>query len=187
MAKLVETDELIQYLDADESDATVIAALRDAVESLLCEATGREFSPPVDVVDEIHNGTGTKYLYTNKPVALLVGLRVTEGTDSASELVIDVSNDVIFERGKRKLTGRFTRFPRGHANIMVSYESEDDRPEIARQAVREVVAMMFRARGTEGARSEQTGPLRQVMKRSIDESLSWKIAVDLLHRPLLPT
>lgn len=188
-ALLVSDQEIYDYLDlvaaTDDVKGNVLR-VRDGVEALLAHDTGREFGPGVVAVDEVYDGTGTHKIWTNRPIKTLAGIKFRFLPEIVQDsYTLDITSYVTFTVGKRRITSLAQRFPEGSDNVLISYESVADQPELAKQAVREATAMLYRARGSEDARSEQMGTFQHVMKRKLSEALFWQGAVDALYNPVL--
>jgi hypothetical protein len=197
MARLVEDAEIYGYLGVsqDKDPDGVVVLIRDAVEDMLVLQTGRDFGPGATFVNEPYDGFGTRLLHLKRNLQTLTGITIRWGASNGVDYVLDVSN-VIWQVGKRRIAlsgyayGNSNErsclvFPCGYGNILISYTSQADTPPLAAQAVRECTATFYRRRGSEDARSEQIGTFQHVLLRTLDESLAFKKAVELLQVPTL--
>ncbi len=189
MPKLVEVIDQLEYmkLEADHKDAGVVLALILAAENLLEQRTDRIFGPEETVTDETHDGQGLPFLHTLRNIKTVTTLVIVRPDDDTTiEYDYDVNNDLTWVEGKRRITSHTIAFPRRVDNIKVTYVAQEDTPELAKQAVRELVANMYRRRGSEDARSEHIGSFEHVLIRDIErESIIWQYAVQLLHNPTI--
>lgn len=181
--KLVPLVDLKSYVGVKATDATkdaLLTTMRDAVEGLLESQTNQEFTPATRDLEETHDGTGTRTMYTRRPIADVSLIQLTYGpTDSPTTL--DITAELKFRIGKRRLTAQFYIFPEGRDNVIITYDSQANQPALAIQAVKEVCATLYRRIGSEDARSEQLGTFTHVLLRDLaKESLIWSKAVDAL-------
>lgn len=187
MAKLVDDVEMYGYLGiaADEDDPHGNALLiRDAVEDLLEQQTSQLFGPAQEIVDEMQDGEGTRIIFTNHKIDEVLAIAIRYSANDALEYYdVDILDGITFK--ERRIYSRTVEFPRGKDNIYISYNALANMPSIAKQAVREVVASMFRRVGSEDARSERHGSFTHVLLRSIDELPMWQRAVQALQIPVL--
>lgn len=184
MSKLVTADQMISYLNLDDQeDFEIIQEILDAAEDMLERECNRVFGIAGTVVDEVHDGTGTKTIFADKPIASLTQVRIGRKKE---ETIIHTDADVLtFKVGSRKLQLISRKWTAGTNNVWLDYTSQADLPELAKSAVKEAVAIIYRKRGKEDSRSEKAGDYSQELVKAIDESLTWKQAVNLLHRPSL--
>jgi hypothetical protein len=187
MSKLVTLDDMITHLKLKKASGDVrynIQRLLDAVEDNLARECNREFGAAATIVDEPHDGSGTKLAYTNKPIAVLNGIKL--GRKKESTLTHNDADIVVYAIGSRKIVRTDgCVWPEGVRNVWLSYDAAADIPELAILAVKDVVALTFRRMGSEDSRSEKIGDHWQQMVLAIDESLWWSQAISLLHRPTL--
>jgi hypothetical protein len=193
MAKLVADDEIYDYMQitTDEDPAGNLLLIRNSIEDLLEEKTSKKFGLGASYTDESYDGSGTKILYLLRPIQTLTAIKFRYGVDALTDYDIDVATACVFTVGKRRIaiktyTGMdIVVFPRGYDNILVTYTSAAYQPDIAKQAVREAVASIYRRIGSEDARSEQIGSFHHVLIRSLEELPSWKSAIESLHLPAI--
>jgi hypothetical protein len=185
--KLVEPAEQLVYmkLKEDHEDAEVVDLIIKAAEELLETETDRTFAAEETVTDEIHDGEGSYIVYTNRPIKSLTELVIVRPDDDTTiEYDYDINNDITWREGERRIVSHTTPFPNRKDNIKITYVAQADQPEIAKQAVRELVANIYRRRGSEDARSEHIGSFEHVLIRDISkETIIWQFAVNLLHIP----
>lgn len=154
MADLVSEPELSQYLGGDVDDPNTLQSVLTAAEDLLERATGQVFAEGATVTDEKRNGNGLKTLRLARIVASITTVKV--GHDSADPDTTLTSDDVVFD-GQRIVRIDGGVFPFGTANVHVTYEAADNLPEIAKMAVLEGAAFLWRRRGREHVTSETVG------------------------------
>jgi len=166
MPVLVTRAELKTYLgDAPASaDDALLDALIDDVEALFASDTGRlitSFAAAGTARTEVHDGTGSPYLYLDSPIAVLTSVKL--GYDSASPdetLTISDKNVLVYAVGERRLVRTdggcfgFAGWPR---YVQVVYDFGADLAANAKLAIKSVVASVYRQRGSEGMRSETVG------------------------------
>lgn len=166
MPVLVSLADLKTYLgDAPASaDDTLLTQLIDDVEALFASETGRaigSYQAAGSARTEVHDGTGSSVLYLDYPIVTLTS--VTLGYDAsvpAETLAITDRNVLVYAVGERRITrtdgGRFGRaeWPR---YVQVVYDCGADLPDDASLAIKSVVAMSYRRRGSEDVKSETLG------------------------------
>lgn len=185
---LVELADLKTYLEIeDAAEDALLTTIRDGVEALLAERTGQKFGVAELALVETHDGTGTRVMYADKPIASLTSLQIKYGDAELPGNVLNLSieSDVKYRVGKRRIALNAYRFPEGYNNIVLTYDTVANKPALAVQAVKEACSAIYRRRGSEDARSEQIGNLTHVLLRSLDESVFWRQAVEALSRPVL--
>lgn len=190
MAKLVENADIYAYLDleADVDDPnTIIPGIRDSVEALLEEQTSQIFGPEEALTQEAYDGTGEHIMYSRRPIKELDLIEFRYLPDDIQETYSsdDIMDGVTFKVGKRRIYSRVFKFPRGYDNVLLSYTASANQPFIAKQAVSEAVAMIWRNRGSEDARSEQKGTFQHVLLRGMKELKFWPQAIESLHIPVI--
>jgi hypothetical protein len=120
-----------------------------------------------------------------RPLTTLSAITFVNPFDSDDTVELDLVGMVSWSAGSRRVVLRSMRFTRGRDNVLVTYTSQANAPALAKQAVREAVATIFRRIGSEDARSEQIGTFQHVLLRKLEESMTWQKAVDLLAVPSL--
>lgn len=191
MPVLVTRAELKTYLgDAPASaDDALLDALIDDVEALFASQTGRvigSFIAAGTARVEVLDATGSADLFVDYPIAALTS--ITLGYDSGAwDETLDVSDGtvLVYAVGGRKITrvdggtwgGRY-----GHSRyITVTYDYGADLAPSAKLAIKSVVAMVYRRRGSEEMQSETVGAFYSYTKARVEESATsdpfWKAAV----------
>lgn len=167
MPTLVTLAEMKTYLgDAPASaDDTLLAQLLDDVEALFASATLRApgfYTAASDLI-EVLNGTGSSRLYLTYPLAEDGLISVKLGYNSASPTeTLNVANGVTLAwgEGSRVISrvdgGKFGCVGQSRY-VTVEYEHLGNAPADAKLAIKEVVASVYRNRGSEGMRSETVG------------------------------
>ncbi len=188
MSILVNDQDMYDYLDIESTDDPngVVLGIRDAVEQMLAAETGQDFGPAATIVREQRDGNDMYIMYSRRNILTLDKIEFLFLPDVTQELYfnLDILNYVTYQVGRRRIHSRTYKFPIGLNNVLLSYHTPDNIPLMGVLAVKDVVAMIWRSRGSEDARSEQKGTFQHAMVRSIDESKMWQKAVPLL---LLPT
>lgn len=188
MAKLVEDAEIYAFLKVEIEDDPqgVVLSIRDSIEDLLATMTSRIFGPEEVIANEAYDGYGSSILYIKRPLKVLTAITFRyDAPFTENDYNVVLAEQATWRVGSRRITLRSLRFPCGMDNILISYTAQADQPELAKQAVREATAVVYRRRGSEDARSEQIGTFQHVLMRNLDESMTWKKAVDILHVPSL--
>lgn len=187
--KLVEVTDVLEFLKlpTDHKDAGVVQSLILAAENMLELETGQTFGTIETVEDEIHDGQGTFIVYTDRPISSLTELVIVRPDDDTTiEYNYDVNNDLTWSVGDRRIVSHTAPFPTRKDNILITYVALDNQPEIAKQAIRELVAIVYRRRGSEDARSEHIGSFEHVLLKDVSkETLIYQFAVSMLHIPTL--
>lgn len=189
MADLVSASELVAYLEGG-IDSTLADTLVAAAESQFEHECGRVKSPFQAAASgrvETHTGTGLSDLWLDYPVATLTSVKI--GVDPADpDETLDVSDaDVV--RVDPRFPNRLIRtdgeaFGQAGVPLMVqvTYDTADDLPLDAKQAVLLYAAALAANKGNEGIKSESLGGY-SVAYGLVDGSKIpvWQSAVDA-HR-----
>lgn len=185
MPAIVTLTELKDYLgDAPASaDDAVLTALLDNVEALYTRATLREpghYQPAASGVTEYVDGTGSSRLYLTYPVATLTS--VTLGYGSSEVLDLTSRSAVVYTVGSRVVTrtdgGWFGAV--GQAGyVTVVYDHLGNLPADAKLPIMEVVASLYRNRGSEGMKSETVGEYSYTRDAQavMSENMHWQLSV----------
>jgi hypothetical protein len=187
MPDIVTLPELKTYLgDAPaSSDDTLLTALLDNVEALFESATLRPpgyYSAADTGVTEYLDGTGSSRLWVTYPIAALTS--VTLGYDSTEVLDLTSRAYVAYAVGsrwiKRTDDGWFGEVGQS-AYVEVVYDHLGNIPEDAKLPIMEVVASMYRNRGSEGMKSETVGSFysytRDDAQTVAQTNPNWQLAV----------
>lgn len=167
MGVLVSLAALKTYLgDAPTSgdDDELLDQLINNVEALFASETGRalgSYKAAGLACVEVHDGTGSPDLYLDYPITVLTSVKL--GYDAAvpdETLTIADKSVLVYAAGSRRLTrtdgGTFGRA--GQARVVqVVYDFGADLPDDASLAIKGVVAMAYRRRGSEAEKSETLG------------------------------
>jgi hypothetical protein len=191
MPDIVTVDELKAYLGdapASPGDDDLLESLLDDAEALFESATLRPqgFYTAADTDrTEVLDGTGTRSLFLTYPIAALTSVKL--GYDSTSpDETLDLTNKrvVVYGVGSRVITrtdcGRFgwVGQPR---YVEVVYDHQGNLPADAKLPIMEVVASIYRNRGSEGMRSETVGSFYSYTRDDVQAvaatNENWKLAV----------
>lgn len=195
MSAIVTVDELKDYLgDAPaSSDDDVLQMIVDDVEAMFTRDALREpgwFTDAADGRTEVLDGTGTRRLYLDYPIADVTSIKLGYDSGAPTE-TLDPSTKsvVVWGVGSRVLTrtdgGRFgcVGQPR---YVEVVYDHQGNLPDDAKLPIMEVAASLYRNRGNEGMRSETVGAFysytRDDAQAVADANQNWQRAVEA-HRP----
>jgi hypothetical protein len=183
--KLVSLVDLKRHLLLEPDDVEHdedITAMRDAVEELLGIETGQIFGAAEEDVEDKLDGTGTQAIWTTRPILALNELGIIDGFSDDEDVItpLDVTADCVF--AGRRVRTRYYKFPCGVANVRVLYDAKAYQPAVAKAAVKEMVEIIYRRRGSAESRSEQLGTYTHVFLRDVSkESTMWRLAIDSLH------
>jgi hypothetical protein len=164
---LVTLAEIKSYLgDAPASaDDALLAQLITDVEALFASETGRAIESFTDADDrtEVLDGTGTPDLYLDYPVAEDGLISVVLGYNASSPdetLAVADTSVLVYGEGSRRITrvdgGVFGRCGARRC-VTVEYEHLGDLPADAKLAIKSVIALAYRRRGSEAEKSETLG------------------------------
>jgi hypothetical protein len=193
MSDIVSLEELKAYLGdapASPGDDDLLDALLDNVEAMYERDTLHEIGYYTDAATdrtEVLDGTGTTRIYLDYPITALTS--ITLGYDSAApDATLDVTSKrvVVFGVGSRSVTrtdgGRFGCF-RQARYVEVVYDHQGNLPEDAKLPIMEVVASLYRARGSEGMKSETVGSFysytRDDVQAAAATNVNWQQSVAL--------
>lgn len=190
MAKLVENDDIYHYLDIDpaiDDPNGVVPGIRDAAEDMLENETNRHYGLGETLTQDPYDGPGGHLIFTRRPISVLTKVEFRYLPEIVQELyyTLDLLQYVTWTPGKRRIHSRIYPFPYGYDNILITYDTTTDQPPLAQAAIRDVVAAIWRSKGSEDARSEQKGTFQHTMIRSLDDSKVWKKAIENLSIPAL--
>ncbi len=187
MADLISLDEIKSYMGGQQELAEhddLLQLLAGVLEDALQSETGQTFAAGGSVTDEPHDGSGTSYLYLNRPpVSLSAAIKV--GQDPTSpDATIDTSYIVVDPDQWRLIYKNNCRFVRGTRNIFVSYTAAANLPDRAKMAIAEGVAYLFRRRGREHITADSLGEFGTISMLSsrMDFLPMWRKAVSHLQR-----
>lgn len=194
MADIVSLAELKSYLTANgaapaPADDTVLNALLNDVEALYESATLRApgYYRDADECIEVHDGTGSTRLYLAYPLAEDGLIAVTLGYNSAAPtetLNVADRSVLVYGEGSRCISrvdgGKFGRVGQPRY-VEVEYEHLGNLPEDAKLPIMEVVASVYRNRGSEGMKSETVGSFysytRDDVQAASAANVHWQLAV----------
>lgn len=190
MPDIVTVNELKAYLgDAPASaDDALLGALLDDVEALFESATLRapgSYTAAATGRTEVLDGTGSRRLYLTYPIAALTSVKL--GYDSASpDETLSVTNKsvVVYGLGSRIITrtdGRWFGRVGQPRYVEVVYDHQGNLPADAKLPIMEVVASLYRNRGSEGMKSETVGSFynytRDDAQAAAASNVNWQQAV----------
>jgi hypothetical protein len=193
---LVSVADLKLYLgDAPASaDDVLLGQLIDDVEALFASETGRDITSFRDAGTgrvEVLDGTGSRDLYLDYPIAALTS--ITLGYDASvpdETLLVTDKNVIVYAVGGRKITrtdgGLWGRAGQPRY-VTVTYNYGADLPDSASLAIKSVTAMAYRRRGSESEKSETVGSFyshTMVNDAAVDDPY-WTAAVVANRRTLL--
>lgn len=166
-AVLATLTEVKRYLGVKSSSAqdfpdvstfeTYLQELMDNVEALLEAECGVTFASAASISNEPHDGTGTEVLYANYPVGTLTSVKIGIDATAPDETLTTIPDDI--DSNGRQVLRRGGVWPAGRKNVYLTYTSADYKPEVAKQALYEGVAFLYRRRGKEHVSSTTLGEL----------------------------
>lgn len=156
--------ELKTYLRYNKTDQdTPLQAILDAVEDHLEDETGQVFAASGTVTDEKRSGRGTNVLYLRRPATSITTIKVSPIGDVSTTETIPVADVAIDpENARRIIRNQNGGFPTARANVFNlfwTYAAAANLPNIAKEAVKEAAALVYRLRGSEHVISESLGDL----------------------------
>ncbi len=202
-AVLVTFAEVAGYLGQKESFAgdfadadawkTFIDGLTDRVEALLEAECNVSFAAEAAYTNEPHDGTGTPIIYADHPIKTLTSVKVGIDASSPDTEYTSQPDDVDFHGARIMLRGGigatepyYGVFPVGLKNVYITYTGEAYAPAVAKQAVLEGVAFLYRRRGHEHLVSESVGEMGSLQSAARFDFLpAWKRAVATLRVPVI--
>jgi hypothetical protein len=196
MSDLVTLPELKVYLgDVPASDDELLSQLLDDVEAMYERDTLHPlgfYQAAATGVTTVLNGTGSSYLYL--PYAIDDITSITLGYDSASPSeTLDVSSAsaVSWGQGERlvvRTDGGWFGTMSQRRYVHVVYDHLGNLSEDARLPIMEVVASIYRSRGSEGMKSETVGSFysytRDDVQAAAATNVNWQASV-ALNRPVV--
>lgn len=137
---------------------------------------------------EVHDGTGTGSLWLDYPIAAVTQVALGRDPGDPDDLLDATDPDeVTFVVGRRRLRRPVGTFgARGSPDyVRVTYTTQADQPRQAAAAVLDVVASIYRQRGTEGSARVRLPDVDFVLRRAVESSDLWQRAVASLRRPVV--
>lgn len=185
---LVPVADMAAYLgdfDTDDADATaVLTALIDDVEAMFladCGRPERAFAAADVARVEVHDGTGTGYLFLQRNVMALTS--VVLGLDTAvPDDTLDVADktELAWQVGSNRLVrtdGGIFGYLCVPDYVHVTYSASVELPRDAALAVTQATAMLWRRMGSEEATSERIGPYSADFAKLLRHEPLWAAAV----------
>lgn len=201
MADLVTLTELKDYLgDAPaSSDDALLTALLDNVEALYERATLRPvgyYTAAATNVTEVLDGTGSSRLWLAYPIAAITSIAL--GYDAAApDDTLDPADATVvsFGAGSRVLTrtdGGWFGTVGQRRYVTVVYDHQGNLPEDAKLPIMDVVASMYRNRGSEGMKSETLGDFYSYTRDDstaasvVANNMLWQLSVEANRAAVAP-
>jgi len=173
-ADLVTTAEVKAWLGiTDSSQDSLLDGLADRVEAILEQVKRRTFAPAAPATVVKLDGTGMPWLWLELPVTTLTNVKIGLDSTAPDETLLPGARTVIAQ-GRRLYRQDGGIFPRGVANVQVTYDAATQLDKDAKQAVLEGVALAYRMRGSEDAASENFGTFAHGLRQAFEELPSWK-------------
>lgn len=191
MAELITVAELKDFLAIPSGTTTwdtLLGDLRDQVKELLERACGRDQRPFQDAQAgriERQDGTGSSELFLDYPIAALSQSILVGGDPAAPDETLSPTDKtkVRWIVGHRRISrvddGQWKELD-APLVVQVTYNAAADLPKAAKMAVTQVVAAVYRQRGSEDVNAERTGGYSADLKKVIEEQPAWAAAVAVL-------
>ena len=186
---MIAVADLIEWLEAEPSDAVMLASLEAAVVSHIQKRTGRYFGPEEDVT-EILPGSGTGRLYlADMPVAVDGEIVVTAQYAALGDELADDADFVLRSSGTeawldRTDGGRWTTTNEYHIAYRRGYLPGAE-PEDIRNAVVMMISETWNLRGREGLQSEDVGGYSYTLTSKITDRGFVSTIIDTWRRPVI--
>lgn len=193
MADLVPIADLKAFLGPTPAgDDALLGDLTLVVQAQLEADCSRHDAPFADAATgrvEVKDGTGREQLWLDYPVAAVTAVLIGENFAAPDEtLTVADPTVLLVVAGSRRLVrrdgGTF-----GEADslgtVKVTYDTQADLPKAAKLAVMRGVAMVYRQRGSEDAKSEQVGGYSTELAQLLRSDGAWMEAVQTLSRVIL--
>lgn len=150
---MISAASLVEWLNAEAEDETLIGSLRDAAVAYINEPGGKYFGAVATITDRLNWGGGT-FLLSNEPID---GTYTVTEWDGSAWAAVDTSNYVLDGRliyadestltfTTRTTPRRFRIEYQAGYTLNADGETLDDAPEDVKQAVRMIVADWYRNR-----------------------------------------
>ena len=173
-ADLVSLAEVKAWLGiTDAAQDTFLTELADRVEAILEQVKHRTYLAAGVGVTVVLDGTGTPWLWLDRPVTTLSSIKIGLDATNPDETLVPGPKTVVAQ-GRRVYRQDGGIFPRGIANVQVNYTVGDQLDKDAKQAVLEGVAMVYRMRGSEDAATESIGAFGHGLRQRFEELPSWR-------------
>lgn len=173
-ADLVSLAEVKSWLGiSGSSDDSLLTDLADRIEVILEQNKRRTFVTSANGVVVKVDGMGTPYVWLERPVSALTNVKI--GLDAANPdetLLAGVKTVIAVGRRIVRQDGGF--FPRGVANVQVTFDAAAQLDLDAKQAVLDGVALAYRSRGSEDASSEGIGAFSHGLRQQFEQLPSWR-------------
>lgn len=165
MSDLVTLTELKDYLgDAPATaDDDLLTELIANVQALFAADCGRSVDSFVDEDSqvEVHDGTGSAQLFLDHPIVALTSVKLGYNSSAPDETLSVTDKTVLVygagDRVIRRVDGGCFGLAGQPRFIEVAYDNAADIPENAKLAIKEVIASVYRSRGSDGMKSETVG------------------------------
>ena len=165
---IVSAASAAAYMGLDPSDTALINLLTPLIvetEALLatdCNRSDRPFAAAMAGRNETQDGTGSRSIYVDYPIAALTSIVLGHDVNDPVE-TLDVADPAIVQwrvgsRRIRRLDAAFGKL-RQPGYVHIVYDSLSDVPADAPLAIKRRVAAIWQDRGSEGASSERFGPV----------------------------
>lgn len=173
----------VDFPDVSAFD-TYLQDLVDNVEAILSEECAVEFAAAGDIADEARDGTGTDVIYSKFPIATLTSVKT--GIDSsAPDETLDSIPDEVDSDGRRVIR-RGGCWQLGLKNIYLTYATDGYAPRVAKQALLEGSAFLYRRRGKEHVSSQTIGEMGSIEAAARFDFLpAWTRAKTTLRVPVI--
>lgn len=175
--------------DTPQGADDYLTSLLDRVEDLLEREVGLDFHAAGTGRVETHDGHGSDWIYVERPVDTLTSIKIGFDPNDPDETLDTVPDDIqaVKPRGSSRADKVARRdggvFPRGTANLHVTYDHDAYKPAAAKAALLEGAAYILRRRGSEHAASRTVGEFGSTQYAALFDNLPmWRRALALKRR-----
>ncbi len=185
MAELVTLSEVKDWLNDQSKDRdAMLTVLFGVVQTMLEGRTGQDFSDATTgLTDQPFDGTGTELLVMPRPPsALNADIKVGQDVSDPDDTLLQA--DIIAVPEKQWLMYKSGKvFPKGLRNLFIDYDAAANFPALAKLAVLEATAYLWRRIGKEHVSAETIGEFGniQMMGAKLNRLQIWEQAVGSLR------
>lgn len=174
MADLVSLAEVKSWLgNTPSADDSLLTDLADRVEVILEQVKRRTFAVAATGVVVKADGTGMPYLWLDRPISTLTNVKIGLDAAAPDETLVPGARTIVVQ-GRRLYRQDGGIFPRGVANVQVTFDAAAQLDLDAKQAVLDGIALVYRGRGSEDASSELAGSFNHALRQKFEQLPSWK-------------
>lgn len=189
---LLPVSEVMEYLgEENDQEIPVVERLIDQIEALFltqCGRRDRPFRAAQSARVEVHDGTGSRALVLQYPVAavtsVLIGADPLTPDETLAVADVKVLRWAAGSATLRRVDGGTFGVAGDPRTVHVTYNAQADLPLDAQLAILRVVAACYRQRGSEDASSERMGGYSGDLARVAESEPTWQMAVAAHSSPV---